>query len=82
MSTKTIKDICTEYGLGQTDLARRFGIPIRTVQNWYAGVRIPPEYVVSMMDELLRIEGILEDKREKERDRIKKRQIAVKDKQE
>lgn len=53
MNEKTIKDICTEYGLGQTALSRRFGIPLRTVQNWYAGVRIPPDYVVRMMDELL-----------------------------
>lgn len=53
---KTIKDICTEYGLGQTDLARRFDIPLRTIQDWHAGRRIPPAYVVRMMDELLRIE--------------------------
>ena len=55
MREKTIKDLCTEYGLGQTALANRFGIPLRTVQNWYAGGRIPPAYVVNMMDELLRI---------------------------
>lgn len=53
---KTIKELCTEYGLGQTELARRFDIPVRTIQNWHAGVRNPPDYVVSMMDELLRIE--------------------------
>ena len=53
---KTIKELCTEYGLGQTELARRFNIPLRTIQNWHAGVRNPPDYVVSMMDELLRIE--------------------------
>lgn len=71
MSEKTIKDLCTEYGLGQSALARRFDIPIRTVQNWYAGVRNPPDYVVRMMDELLRIDGLLEAKKEKERERIK-----------
>jgi putative transcriptional regulator len=54
MNEKTIKDLCNEYGLGQTALARRFEIPIRTVQNWYAGVRVPPNYVVRMMDEILR----------------------------
>ncbi len=53
---KTIKELCTEYGLGQTEMARRFNIPVRTIQNWHAGVRNPPDYVVSMMDELLRIE--------------------------
>ena len=49
----TIKEICEKYNLRQTILARRFGIPLRTVQDWYAGRRIPPEYVVSMMVELL-----------------------------
>lgn len=48
-----IAKICETYGLKQTELARRFGIPLRTLQNWHAGVRIPPEYVVRMMIELL-----------------------------
>jgi DNA-binding transcriptional regulator YiaG len=50
---KTIKDICIEYGLSQTALAKRFGIPLRTVQDWHSGRRVPPEYVVSMMIEIL-----------------------------
>lgn len=50
---KTIKDICIEYGLSQTALAKRFGIPLRTVQDWHAGRRVPPDYVVSMMVEIL-----------------------------
>lgn len=48
-----IAQICTEYGLKQTELAKRFGIPLRTVQDWHAGRRVPPEYVVRMMVELL-----------------------------
>lgn len=56
MEVKTIKAICEEYGLGQTDLARRFGIPLRTVQNWHSGRRPTPDYVARMIDELLRYE--------------------------
>lgn len=51
---KTIKELCEEYGLSQTALAKRFDIPLRTIQDWYAGRRTPPDYVVRMMDELLR----------------------------
>lgn len=51
---KTIKELCTEYGLTQTELSQRFGIPYRTVQDWYRGVRVPPEYVVRMIEELLK----------------------------
>ena len=49
----TIKEICEKHGLSQTALAKRFGIPLRTVQDWHAGRRVPPDYVVSMMVEIL-----------------------------
>lgn len=51
-----IKEICEKYGLTQTALAKHFNIPLRTVQEWHAGRRTPPDYVVSMMEELLRIQ--------------------------
>ena len=50
----TIRDICGKYDYTQTDIAIRFGIPLRTVQGWYIGERTPPQYVVYMMDEILR----------------------------
>lgn len=49
----TIKEICETYGYTQTQLSRRFDIPLRTVQNWYSGIRQPPEYVLRMMIEIL-----------------------------
>ena len=49
----TIKEICERYDIGQSALARRFGIPIRTVQHWYLGARQPPSYVTDMIVELL-----------------------------
>lgn len=53
---KSIREICEEYGLSQTELAKRFGIPLRTVQNWHGGVRIPPPYVVGMIERILKNE--------------------------
>lgn len=50
----TIKELCETYGITQTELHRRYGIPLRTVQDWYAGRRKPPEYVVNMLAELLK----------------------------
>lgn len=52
----TIKEMCEKYGLSQTALAKRFDIPLRTIQDWHAGRRTPPDYVVRMMDELLQAE--------------------------
>ena len=48
-----IKEICEKYKFSQTALAKRFGIPLRTVQDWYSERRTPPGYVVQMMVELL-----------------------------
>lgn len=52
----TIKELCERYALSQTALARRFEIPLRTVQDWHSGRRTPPGYVVSMMEEILQYE--------------------------
>ena len=51
-----IAKICETYGLKQTELAKKFGIPLRTIQDWYAGRRVPPSYVVDMMVRLLDLE--------------------------
>lgn len=53
----TIAEICKKHGVGQTELARRFNVPLRTIQDWYAGRRVPPAYVVTMMDELLAMDA-------------------------
>lgn len=52
-NTKTVKELCKAYGISQTALARRFDIPLRTVQDWHAGRRTPPAYVVNMLTALL-----------------------------
>lgn len=49
----TIKYICEFFGIGQTELAKKYDIPLRTVQDWYAERRTPPPYVVNMILELL-----------------------------
>lgn len=53
MAVLTIKEVCEQYQIGQTALARHFGIPLRTVQDWHSGRSKPPEYVVRMIIELL-----------------------------
>ena len=52
-NTKTIRELCEAYGLSQTELSRKYDIPLRTVQDWYAGRRTPPSYVVRMLLALL-----------------------------
>lgn len=50
---QTIREICEKYGFTQTALAKRFSIPLRTVQDWHGERRKPLDYVVRMMVEIL-----------------------------
>lgn len=52
----TIKEMCSLYGIGQTELSRRFGIPLRTVQDWFAGKRNPPDYVINILARIMELE--------------------------
>ena len=51
----TIREILTATGMTQTALAKRFDIPLRTVQNWATGQRECPVYIRKMMMEILGI---------------------------
>lgn len=51
-----VRKICEQYGLTQAALAQRFGIPLRTVEDWATGKRKPPSYVVAMMERILELE--------------------------
>ena len=51
---KTVKEIIRECKLSQNKLAKTFGIPRRTVENW-CGIAPPPLYVSLMMQECLGI---------------------------
>ena len=51
-----IRELCEQYKLTQVNLAQRFGIPYRTVQDWYAGRRQPPNYTVRMIRTILEYE--------------------------
>lgn len=50
---RSVRDIAAAAGLNQRELAERFGIPRRTVEDWCRGVRQCPSYVRLMMQECL-----------------------------
>lgn len=43
----------------RADFARYFGIPLRTVEDWEAGRRKVPDYLVRLIEYKLRMEGRL-----------------------
>ena len=51
-----IKELRKETGLSQSKFAAKFGIPVRTLQQWEQGISAPPEYVVRMMAYIMELE--------------------------
>lgn len=49
-----IQEFIKTSGMTQKQLSERFGIPKRTIEEWSRGARKCPDYVVRMMDEILR----------------------------
>lgn len=55
------KDLRKASGMNMTDFAKYFNIPYRTIQNWEAGTRQCPEYVVELIEYRLQNEGFLKN---------------------
>lgn len=45
-----IREMRTQLGDTQGEFANRYNIPFRTIQNWEAGVRKPPEYIIELLE--------------------------------
>lgn len=60
-----IKIIRKEAGMTQKMFSDFFGIPVRTLQDWEAGLRKPPGYVVRLLPYKLKAEWDYENKRPK-----------------
>ena len=45
-----IRELRMQLGDTQSEFANRYNIPFRTVQNWEAGVRKPPEYIMQLLE--------------------------------
>lgn len=48
-----IKAARMEAGLSRAEMSRRFEIPIRTLENWEAGTRVPPVWAEKLIIEKL-----------------------------
>lgn len=49
-----IREMRTRLGDTQSEFAARYNIPFRTVQNWETGLRKPPEYILSLLEDRIR----------------------------
>lgn len=56
---KTIKELRKQTGMSQSQFATYFEISVRTLQDWEQERRQPPEYLVKLMERLLKYENLI-----------------------
>ncbi len=54
--SEKIKELRKKTGLSQSKFSAKFGIPVRTLQQWEQGISAPPEYLVRMMAYIMLLE--------------------------
>lgn len=55
-----IKALRTRTNLSQSKFANAVGIPVRTIQKWEQGERVPPDYVVKLLEYFLKNERLID----------------------
>ena len=64
-SSKIIKDLRASIGLTRKEFSLHTGIPLRTLEDWEAGRRTPPEYIPRLIAYQLKYEKLLQELSEK-----------------
>lgn len=58
-SAKIIKELRENIGLSRKEFSEHVGIPVRTLEDWEAGRRTPPEYIPRLISYQLKYEELL-----------------------
>ena len=64
---ETIKQLRESVGMTRKEFSQHTGIPVRTLEDWEASRRAPPEYIPRLIAYQLKYEELL---REKENDNL------------
>ena len=60
MDTATrIRELRESIGMNRKEFSEHTGIPIRTLEDWEAGRRTPPEYVPRLLVYMLKYEELM-----------------------
>ena len=54
--SEKIKELRKKTGLSQSKFSAKFGIPVRTLQQWEQGISAPPKYLVRMIAYIMLLE--------------------------
>lgn len=59
---KTIKDLRESTGMSRKEFSEHTGIPVRTLEDWEAGRRTPPEYIPRLIAYQIKYASIYDEK--------------------
>ena len=58
-SAKRIRELRESVGLTRKEFSEHTGIPVRTLEDWEAGRRTPPEYIPRLISYQLKYDELL-----------------------
>lgn len=61
-----IRELRAQTGMTRKAFAAHVGIPIRTVEDWEAGRRTPPEYIPRLIAFQLKYEALIREQEKQE----------------
>ena len=60
-TSNTIKELRESIGMSRKEFSEHTGIPVRTLEDWEAARRTPPEYIPRLIAYQLKYEELLKD---------------------
>ena len=64
-AAKTIKELRESIGMSRKEFSEHTGIPVRTLEDWEAARRTPPEYIPRLIAYQLKYEELVRERGEK-----------------
>ena len=63
-TAKQIKELRESTGMSRKDFSEHTGIPVRTLEDWEAARRTPPEYIPRLIAYQLKYEELVRERGE------------------
>ena len=67
-SADKIRKLREQTGMTRKDFSIHIGIPLRTIEDWEAGRRRPPEYIPRLIEYQLKYEELIDKKQKEDQD--------------
>lgn len=65
-TAKIIKELRESTGMSRKEFSEHTGIPVRTLEDWEAARRTPPEYIPRLIAYQLKYEELVKEKENKD----------------